>query len=1085
MNMRKLKRLATATRWQRVVRMALAAFCVAAAVPSYGVTTHYMPHAELKYSDGFIPTTGVLVFPDVTLADLEGCSYWGRIGGSSLTCAKTALSNAVQPYPAGSTGDAIQRYDFDLVSHEGDYVKSVHIQLYNGDGGVWARTTKAWNVQTGTGGMPTIHYTVNATTGELTWSGVGNATVATGPNANNYGIRAIGVARPVTTISTLAFPGLTVAAIAKNATAKFSAKMSGAWVSDWQGLTATIVNPVVSAGTAENPTAIRCEAQLLDVNTVKCAVFELTDGTGGVYVRLVGGYYKATVAIGEPLLDANGTPLSGVAANASANVPSTLLGNGYGIYNLEVNEEARIEADTSYVFDRDTYLTATAQLVFPGATLAELEGCAFYGIMDGGYVSNGDMVKESAYSHVVKRYPEDTAQAVQKLFVQMTWVGDKDMKSAIVELTDGNGGVYGRAPLAVYTKSKNITAQVFGVKDDGSGVTNYVGHSEYDVATGDHVRGYGVKKIGATRLVSGAARLAFPGKTVADIFRGEILAKTAGASMSNSDQFNDYVVCNRVITSTDATTGGITGFREELQWARGGSNPCVELRFTDGEGGVYVEAVRSCYAASPYTTNGRRMIAHDDSGKADGTTAYSIATTFWTSGYGACNLAVALPDDASTGPATATWNGGDPANTASWTCKAGDGTALADTLPDKHTQILIAANVTMTADADLTPYASIMTTAADLTIDTSGHKLYVKSLDPWHPTTITDTVGGGELHLVLPEGFQTYNNIFSLSGKLKLVKEGKGIYLAVKYNQKYSGGTEIKGGVAMPYLNGTTSLRNWSMGGDGIRNPSGQVITVSEGGTLDINGNTALGYTTFVFNGGTVYGATTQFNGVKYLTADSHLYVTDTFNIQNQSYPLDLRGHKLSVYIVGGKILNLECPITGPGTIETTYGGWLNMTSTDLTDTSVDFVIHSALDINKAISVHDYRARYNYDANTWGETAALNVYGTFTPETDYFTAATMMNGSTIDLSAKTGVWSTTSLFTNGNTLSFAEGGTVYVDLGEREMDYGSSYMVKIASWTTQPTNVKFVATNPKRYHLTQRSDGLYCLKKLGTMVIVR
>lgn len=1065
--------------------VAIAICAAAVAMPTYGVTTHYMPHADLVYSGGFIPADGVLVFPDMTLADLEGCSYWGRIGGSALGRVKTALSNAVKAFPVGATGDAIERYDFDLVSHEGDYIKSVHIQLYNGDGGVWARATKAWNVKTGTGGMPTIHYSVNATTGELTWSGVNNATVATGPNAGSYGIRAIGVACPVTTTSTLAFPGLTVAAIAKNATAKLSARMSGTYVSDRQGLAATIVNAVVSAGTAENPTAIRCEAQLLDVNTVKCAAFELTDGTGGVHVRLVGGYYKATVAIGEPLLDANGTPLSGVSTSASANVPSTLLGNGYGIYNVEVNEEARVEGAPSYVFDAENYLDSTARLVFPGATLAELEGCMFYGIMDGGYVSNGNMVKESGYSHIVKRYPEDTAQDVQKLFVQMSWAGDKDMKSVIVELTNGDGGVYGRAPLAVYTNPKTVTTPVFGVKDDGSGVTNYVGSTSYAVATGDHENGYGLKKLGATRLECGPSRLAFPGKTVADIFRGEVLTRTAGASYDGSNQFNSHIVCNRVITSTDSTTGAITGFREELHWARGGSITCSELRFTNGVDGVYAEAVRACYVTTPYTTNGRRMIDFNDSGKADGTTLYYIPNSPWEYGYGACNLAVALPDDASTGPATATWNGGDPANTASWTCKAGDGTLLADTLPDKYTQVLIAANVTMTADADLTPYASVMTTAANLTIDTSGHKLYVKSLDPWQPTTITDTVGGGELHLVVPEGYETYNNIFSLSGKLKLVKEGKGIYLAVKYNQKYSGGTEIKGGVAMPYLNNPTSLRYWSMGGNGITNPSGQVITVSEGGTLDINGNTSLGYTTFVFNGGTVYGASTQFNGVKYLTADSQLYVTDTFNIQNSSYPLDLRGHKLSVHIVGGKNLNLECPITGPGTIETTYGGWLNMTNMNLTATGVDFVIHSALNINKTISIHDYRARYDYNANTWGASAALNVYGTFTPESDYFTAATMMNGSTIDLSTKTGVWSTTSLFTNGNTLSFEEGGTIYVNLGDREMDYGNSYLAKIASWTTKPTNVKFVATDRSRYRLTQRDDGLYCLKKIGTMILVR
>ena len=53
------------------------------------------------------------------------------------------------------------------------------------------------------------------------------------------------------------------------------------------------------------------------------------------------------------------------------------------------------------------------------------------------------------------------------------------------------------------------------------------------------------------------------------------------------------------------------------------------------------------------------------------------------------------------------------------------------------------------------------------------------------------------------------------------------------------------------------------------------------------------------------------------------------------------------------------------------------------------------------------------------------------------------------------------------------------------MVYDNSHLAKIASWTTKPTNVKFVATDRNRYRLTQRADGLYCLKKIGTMVIVR
>lgn len=1074
---------------KNVIRVAAAALLVYAAGMARAVTTHYMPCADLVYSGGFITETEALVFPDVTLADLEGCSFWGRIGGTSLGRVKTALSNAVKPFPAGATGDAIERYDFDLVTRETATVKAVHIQLRNGEGGVLAKATKAWYVtytttSAASTGTPTVHYTVDAATGELTWSDVTDATIATAANVANYGISVFGVARPLTGTSAIAFPGLTVSAIAKNANAKLSARMSGLSVGEKMGVAAVFTPAVVTAGTAESPTAIRCEAQLLDGNYLKSAAFELVDGAGGVHARLIGAYYKSSDVPGEPLLDEGGSPLSGV---KTTSVPATLLNAGYGIYNLTANEEARVEADTSYVFDMDVYLTGTAQIVFPGATLAELEDCAFYGILDGASNGHGSHVKEDAYAHVVVRYPEDTADPVQKLFLQMSYRDANYTKNVIVELTDGSGGVYARSVLASYKKGNATTVQAFGVKDDGSGVTNLVGYTNTSVVSSDHTptSGYGIKKLGATKLVSGAARLAFPGLTVADIFRGEILTKTAGASMNNSDQFNDYTVCNRVITSTDPTTGAITGFREELQWAKSGSIPCVELRFTNGVDGVYVEAVRACYVATPYDAVGRRMIAQDDSGKADGTTAYTVASTFWATGYGVCNLAVALPDDAATGPATAEWNGGDPASASSWTCRAGDGTALADTLPDKHTQVLIAANVTMTADADLTPYASVMTTAANLTINTSGHKLYLRSLDPWHETTITDTVGGGELHLVVPEGYETYNNIFALSGKLRLVKEGKGVYLAVKKNQTYSGGTEIKGGIAMPYLNGTTSLRYWSMGGNGITKPSGQVITVSEGGTLDLNGNTALGYTTIIFNGGTVYGASTQFNCVKYLTADSYLYVTDTFKLQNANYPLDLGGHTLSVHIVGGKNLYVECPVTGPGTIETTYGGWLNMTNINLTVTNVNLRIHSALNINKAISVHDYYSWYDNAANTWGETAALNVHGTFTPASAYFTAATMMNGSTIDLSSKTGVWSTTSSSNNGNTLSFEEGGTIYIDLGEREIDYGGSYLAKIVSWTAQPANVTFRAAAPRRDRLVSRSDGLYCLKKIGTMVIVR
>ena len=97
----------------------------------------------------------------------------------------------------------------------------------------------------------------------------------------------------------------------------------------------------------------------------------------------------------------------------------------------------------------------------------------------------------------------------------------------------------------------------------------------------------------------------------------------------------------------------------------------------------------------------------------------------------------------------------------------------------------------------------------------------------------------------------------------------------------------------------------------------------------------------------------------------------------------------------------------------------------------------------------------------------------------------MMDGSTIDLSKKTEVWSTTSSSLNANTLQFAPGGTVKVEMGEREIDFGESDLVKIVSWTEKPVGVKFKTTVPKRYSLSPRDDGLYCVKTSGTVVFVR
>ena len=1060
--------------------IALAAICVATmSLPSYGVTTHRMTDTDISYSGGFITTSGVLVFPGKTLADLEGYSFWGTMGGGSFGAVKTGLSNQVKPYPANATGAAVQRYDFDIVTIEGTYYKAVHIQLYNDEGGVYAKIPKAWYVATSKAGFTTSFYTVNASTGALTWNTVSDSSIATTATAGGYGVRALGVARGLTSTKQLAFPGLTVAQIGTNVKGKLSAKIAGGSSGSMLGLPLLFTNAVVTAGTAANPTAIRCEAQYYDGKYVKCAVVEFSDGEGGdgVYAQLVGAFYKTTTELGMRFVKDDGTKVDDSNVNAGS-IPTWIMASDYGMYNVEVTEEAVTPAANTHFFDRFSYLNGTAQIVFPGVSLSELEGCKFYGLMQGMAIGGGERFAVNAYSHAVTRYPADTAQPLQKLFFALACVDGDYTKYVVVELSQGTGGVQAKAVLAMYkanTKDKNgkvtahfatsipFTVNASGVAARASDFT------KQDVSAGDHDAGYGIKQLGVMSII-GSNTLVFPGLRVKDIFNHEIFGKACGNAISDSDQLQEMKCFNRIITATDSTTGEITEFRAEMQVAVGYAK-CVAVRFTNGEDGVHATAFKAGYYTIYNDRLGRKVT--NDAGTGVVVNNSGIATaSAWAGGYGVCDLSVAL-HDADGAPATAVWNGGDPALTSSWTCKAADGTALPDALPNKYTQVHISANVTMTTDADLTPYASVMTTAANLTINTSGHKLYVKTLDPWLATTVTDTVGGGELHVAVPEGTVTYNSQIALANKLKLVTEGDGLYMFSKTAQTYTGGTQVASGTMMY----DAAPANWPLGKNGTKNASAQVVTVDAGATLDLNGKTGFGYTTVVFNGGTVRGSTTQFNGAKRLTADSYLNATGNFNMQTASSPLVLNGHTLEVSIATATTLKFDnCAPQGPGRIKIVSGGTLQTANAAYDARNVDFIVGSALNLGTALSVHDYEAVFGANYNTG--TAALNVYGTFKPSAhNYFYGCTMQDGSTIDLSARTTPLPRVSAFTTGdNTLKFVDGATVNVEIGERSSDV-STCLVSWPLGSAPDLSVGFaLLANGEAVEgkaLAAKADGLY------------
>ncbi len=401
----------------------------------------------------------------------------------------------------------------------------------------------------------------------------------------------------------------------------------------------------------------------------------------------------------------------------------------------------------------------------------------------------------------------------------------------------------------------------------------------------------------------------------------------------------------------------------------------------------------------------------------------------------------------------------------------------------EYAGLLLSEDIALAADCDWTGLGTVAFRDGAY-VDLRGHKLDVNDFSAitsgksGFTDSTTDAEHPGELHVHIAEDATFTNDKVVLDGNLRLVTEGLGVFVATKANQTYTGGTEAASGT----LKCGARSSSWPFGGNGYKNAESQIITVDRGATLDLNGMTAFGYITIVFNGGTVKGSSSQLNCAKRLTADSYLEVTG--DMKFQSSPLVMNGHTLEVSITWAKNLIFDsCSPEGPGKIDIKSGGYLLMQNIEHVSTNVDFIVGSALKINSASSIRDYEAVFNDNYNLGS--AALNVYGTFKPSAhDYFYGCTLMDGSAIDLSNRTNALPMTAAFTTDGlkTLSFASGATVSV-LARARNATRTANGKQLISWSAIPEGVTFLPAK-KGQRLVPKADGLY-LEGAGFLLIVR
>jgi hypothetical protein len=502
-------------------------------------------------------------------------------------------------------------------------------------------------------------------------------------------------------------------------------------------------------------------------------------------------------------------------------------------------------------------------------------------------------------------------------------------------------------------------------------------------------------------------------------------------------------------------------------------------------------------------------------------------------------------------PATAVWTGAgsdpsDPADPANWACADEELNPLPGKLPGRKTDVTISGattfniasgklvlcksvlfdNVTLSSDRDWSGL-DVTKIANGSRIDLCGKRLTLKGVSGANVAanvctitdSTTDTANPGVLEINTPSGVTFENKAIAITGNIHFLKSGAGTYVASVATQTYAGGTSVGAGTAKlgtSGLSGTASARPYG--------PIDSVIEVASGAAIDAYGYDINAYH-IVLAGGKLlnsYHPSMSPNdnniwiGDISLKADSEITYDTQDRIQHDFHlddkaVWDLGGHTLTIrfqgydpdfefYTTDGDRNKAEGHLTiKNGTVKAIgSSGWWHNHNTDGTD-------GGSYDIGVTLRHYGESTVSNLTFSTSAElttgTGIYHVYGTFLPESACFHNVEMLDGSTIDLSGKTGAWNSAYSCSNdwgscSCAVTFKSGATVTVDLTGREAEMEALVTGEVdgnegryvISWTKahKPTAVRFVPkmADARKYKLSITNNGLRIRKPKQLVILV-
>ena len=611
-----------------------------------------------------------------------------------------------------------------------------------------------------------------------------------------------------------------------------------------------------------------------DGDLAKAVVLVLTNGEGGVYVQKFGWCYHSNKTYCNRRmygLDNSGNPSFDKAQDKPT---GTGTSGGYKAWGLRIH---------------GVKVVPYPGLAFPGVTLEGIKDCAFVA----GY-RLGDMLNTpltNTWAAFKTCWTNPSNGKLEKIVMQFE--SSESKKTAIIQLVDGEGGVYASQPCCTYNGTADV--QKFSIDENGN-VLKLDGFSgdALDSTNPDKEGTYSVSEFFAIsqcipKYPAKTKVFSDPTKTLTlnDIKEGAFRGRLCGGFVDKKELLYaaepNTPAYHKKIYEDDG--GNVTNIIVEYQEKEGTYVKCAVVSFQNGEDGVCASTILS--PNKRYATPG-----------ADDTILYTgqewgsgtIADSYTAKGYGVCDLHVWLPIVVQEGEtlyiegssyAPSVLNNGT-------IVKTGNGTL---TIPfnNDSTGVIIVNNGTLkVASQTGSGTAHTVRVKSGATFDMNGYAVKTASVTLEDGATLKndskmiDNATHQTTNLIL-DGDATVNAVkfFGLRGSSDsaattlnigehtLTVEGSGFWLV---NTTIEGSGEI-------VANGVLSVPNGSSSGENC------TLTIASGGTL--HGNGTLSVKNFTNNGTisnkamlTVTGTLTSANDIPKLTLASGATIKATGTAQ-------------------------------------------------------------------------------------------------------------------------------------------------------------------------------------------------------------